>query len=217
MQNAVWRTGFMLVLWLVVGLVPANAQYFGRNKVTYDDFDFRVLESEHFEMYYYPEEERATRDAARMAERWYTRHTRTFVHTFGEKKPLVLYANDADFQQTNIVQRVSQGTGGLTEPRRERVVMPFTGSYGEFNHVLGHELVHSFQYDLALNSDSAGFQLQQMPLWFIEGMAEYLSVGRQDPHTAMWMRDAALRNDLPSFQDLSNAREYFPTASARRL
>ncbi len=210
MQNAVWRTGFMLVLWLVVGLVPAHAQYFGRNKVTYDDFDFRVLESEHFEMYYYPEEERATRDAARMAERWYTRHTRTFVHTFGEKKPLVLYANDADFQQTNIVRRVSQGTGGLTEPRRERVVMPFTGSYGEFNHVLGHELVHSFQYDLALNSDSAGFQLQQMPLWFIEGMAEYLSVGRQDPHTAMWMRDAALRNDLPSFQDLSNSREYFP-------
>jgi len=202
--------GLVLAIAFGFGAQPAEAQYFGRNKVTYDDFDFRVLETEHFEIYFYDEEEQAARDAARMAERWYTRHTRTFVHTFDEKKPLVFYANDADFQQTNIVRQVSQGTGGLTEPRRERVVMPFTGSYGEFDHVLGHELVHSFQFDLALNSDSAQIRMQQLPLWFVEGMAEYLSVGRKDPHTAMWMRDAALRDDLPSFEQLSNAREYFP-------
>ena len=30
----------------------------------------------------------------------------------------------------------------------------------------------------------------RLPLWLIEGMAEYLSVGPQDTHTAMWMRDA---------------------------
>lgn len=209
MRRSSWCVGLWLAVWLVTGLLPAHAQYFGRNKVTYDDFDFRVLETEHFEIYYYPEEEQAVRDAARMAERWYTRHTQTFVHSF-DSKPLVFYANDADFQQTNIVQQVSQGTGGLTEPRRERVVMPFTGSYGEFDHVLGHELVHSFQFDLALNTDSARIQLQRMPLWFIEGMAEYLSLGRDHPHTAMWMRDAVLNDNMPSFKDLNNPREYFP-------
>ena len=196
---------------LVAWAPPAQAQYFGKNKVQYDAFDFRTLETEHFVFYFYPEEERAVRDAARMAERWYERHTEVFLHRFDEKKPIIFYANDADFQQTNVTQApLGPGTGGFTEPLQERVVMPFTTSYGETDHVLGHELVHSFQYDLALNQDSLGLNLQALPTWLIEGMAEYLSVGREDTHTALWMRDAVRRDDMPSFEALANPREYFP-------
>ncbi|PSQ89098.1 MAG: hypothetical protein BRD30_06020, partial [Bacteroidetes bacterium QH_2_63_10] len=146
-----------------------------------------------------------------MAERWYDRHTEVFLHQFDEKKPIIFYANDADFQQTNVTQApLGPGTGGFTEPLRERVVMPLSPSYGETSHVLGHELVHSFQFDLGLNQDSLRIQLQNLPAWLIEGMAEYLSVGRKDSHTAMWMRDAVRRDDMPSFKDLANPREYFP-------
>ncbi len=93
--------------------------------------------------------------------------------------------------------------------------MPLTGVYGETDHVLGHELVHSFQYDIALSEDGTEgevkFDLRPLPLWFIEGTAEYLSVGRQDAHTAMWLRDAALRDDLPTLKDLTNKpHKYFP-------
>jgi Tol biopolymer transport system component len=200
----------VLVLALIVGAVPASAQYFGQNKVQYDDFDFQVLKTEHFDIYYYPEAEQAAHDAARMAERWYGRHTQTFLHRFDEKKPIILYANDADFQQTNVTKgSISPGTGGFTEPIRERVVMPLTGSYGSTDHVLGHELVHSFQFDLALNQQQ-GLDLRQIPLWLVEGMAEYLTVGRHDPHTAMWMRDAVLNDDIPTIKDLRNPNDYFP-------
>jgi len=195
----------------VAGTAPdAHAQYFGQNKVQYDEFDFQTLETEHFVFYFYPAEERAVRDAARMAERWYDRHTQIFLHQFDEKKPVILYANDADFQQTNVTnQPLGPGTGGFTEPARERVVMPLSASYGETSHVLGHELVHSFQYDLALNGETP-IQLQRLPLWLIEGTAEYLSLGRTDPHTAMWMRDAVLHDNMPTFGELANPREYFP-------
>ena len=54
---------------LVATAGPAEAQYFGRNKVRYDHLDFRVLKTDHFDIYYYPEEEEATRHAARMAAR----------------------------------------------------------------------------------------------------------------------------------------------------
>jgi len=190
---------------------PADGQYFGRNKVQYDDFSFRTLETEHFIFHFYPAEEQAVRDAARMAERWYDRHTQVFSHTFDEKKPIIFYANDADFQQTNVInQPISPGTGGFTEPRRERVVMPLSPSYAETNHVLGHELVHSFQYDKALNSEGSSFNLNRIPLWMTEGMAEYFSVGRSDTHTAMWMRDAVLHNNMPSYEDLRDYNEYFP-------
>jgi len=206
----VLRSLVLLGLSVLIAL-PVSAQYFGRNKVNYDQFDFRVIETEHFEIHYYPEAEVAVRDAARMAERWYERHTQTFLHRFTEKKPIILYANDADFQQTNVIEgTIGEGTGGFTESVRERVVMPLTGVYGSTDHVLGHELVHSFQYDLAFNQGGQNLNLRLIPLWLVEGMAEYLTIGRYDPHTAMWMRDAALRDDLPTVKDLNNPRAYFP-------
>jgi len=202
-----------LLLLLTSWSLSAWAQYFGRNKVQYESFNWRVLRTPHFEIYYYPEEEVAVRDAARMAERWYQRHSRTFLHEFGERKPIIFYADDADFHQTNAISgEIGEGTGGVTESIKERVIMPFTGIYRENDHVLGHELVHSFQYDIALNrSDSlTRFNLALLPLWLVEGMAEYLSLGRNDPHTAMWLRDAALRDDLPTIRQLTRDLRYFP-------
>lgn len=189
-----------------------QAQYFGRNKVQYNQFDFRSFQTKNFEFYLYPEEDEAVSDAARMAERWYSRHSRTFLREFTERKPIIFYANDADFQQTNAIGgSIGQGTGGVTESLKERVIMPLTGSYRDTDHVLGHELVHSFQYDIALSrEDSTRFAMQLLPLWLVEGMAEYFSVGRDDPHTAMWMRDAALRDDLPTIEKLSRDYRYFP-------
>jgi Tol biopolymer transport system component len=204
----------LLVLVIVAASVPlpATAQYFGRNKVQYDDFDFRFLETEHFQIYYYPEEEEAVRDAARMAERWYSRHARTYLREFREKKPVIFYANDADFHQTNVIGGfIGEGTGGVTEGLKQRVVMPLTGSYAETDHVLGHELVHSFQYDIAFSDrDTIRFNLGLLPLWMVEGTAEYLSVGRSDTHTAMWLRDAVRRDDLPTIDQLTRGQRYFP-------
>jgi hypothetical protein len=88
--------------------------------------------------------------------------------------------------------------------------MPFTGSYADFDHVLGHELVHVFQYKIAESSPGGLRSLNDIPLWLIEGMAEYLSVGRHDPNTAMWLRDALRRNDVPTVDQLTRDSRYFP-------
>ena len=205
--------GLLLILaGLFLSVTPAAAQYFGRNKVQYDDFDLQYCKTDHFEFYLYPEEEQAVKDASRMAERWYRRHSRTFLREFYKPKPIIFYANDADFQQTNAIGgSIGQGTGGVTESLKERVIMPLTGLYRETDHVLGHELVHSFQYDIGLSrTDSTRFALGLLPLWLVEGMAEYFSIGREDAHTAMWMRDAALRDDLPTIDQLTRDFRYFP-------
>ena len=44
---------------------PASAQYFGRNKVRYKKLDFQILKTEHFDIYYYPEERQGLEVAAR--------------------------------------------------------------------------------------------------------------------------------------------------------
>ena len=51
---------------LLFTAAPAHAQYFGRNKVQYERFDFRVLKTEHFDVHYYPAARGASvRDRAR--------------------------------------------------------------------------------------------------------------------------------------------------------
>ena len=192
---------------LLLALAPdAQAQYFGRNKVRYDSFDFKILETEHFDIYYYEGVEQASRDVARMAERWYDRLSAILGHEFDERKSIILYADDADFRQTNITN-IGQGTQGVTEGLRQRVVLPVAGSYAETDHVLGHELVHQFQYDIAQSSGRFA-QFVRLPLFLIEGLAEYLSVGREDALTSMWMRDAVLRDDFPSITQLQRTGGY---------
>ncbi len=197
----------LLVAALLAALAPAaQAQYFGRNKVRYDDFDFRVLETEHFDIYFYEGMGQASRDVARMAERWYDRLSGILGHEFDERKSIILYADDADFRQTNITD-IGEGTQGVTEGARQRVVLPMAGTYAETNHVLGHELVHQFQYDMAQRAGRFA-QFVRLPLFVIEGMAEYYSVGREDALTAMWMRDAVLRDDFPTIGELQRSGRY---------
>ncbi len=189
----------------------ASAEYFGRNKVTWEQFDFEVVHTEHFDIYHYPESGASVHDFARMAERWYARHSALLDHEFTERKPIVLYADDTDFQQTNVIAgSIGQGTGGVTESFKNRIVMPLTASYAETDHVLGHELVHVFQYDMIERATGRLQGLRNIPLWFVEGMSEYLSVGAVDAHTALWLRDAVLRDELPDLRDLARDPRYFP-------
>ncbi|HXV64046.1 MAG TPA: basic secretory protein-like protein [Vicinamibacteria bacterium] len=190
--------------------VPASGQYFGRNKAQYEDFDFEILRTEHFDIYFYPEEEEAARIAGQMAERWYERLSIVLDHELRGSQPLIIYAAHPHFQQTNVISGLpGVGTGGVTESLKRRIVMPFAGPLRETDHVLGHELVHAFQYDITAQSRSASSSALRFPLWFMEGMAEYLSLGPVDVQTAVWLRDAAMREDLPTVGDL-NDPSYFP-------
>jgi hypothetical protein len=143
-----------------------------------------------------------------MSERWYERYARIFQHEFKERKPLILYADHADFEQTNVLeQQIDEATGGVTESLKNRVILPLTDTYQETDHVLGHELVHAFQYDIAGSRGAqGGGAMARLPLWLVEGMAEYLSLGRESPLTAMWLRDAVLRNDFPTIAKRSGWR-----------
>ncbi len=201
---------------LAVQVGEARAQYFGRNQVQYETFDFEVLESEHFDVFYYEEENDAAVQAARMAERWYARISRLLDHSFQGKQPFILYANHPHFRQTTaLLSRPGEGTGGVTEPLKRRIVLPMAGPLKETDHVIGHELVHGFQYDMTGISPRSPLTgtpaISSLPLWLVEGMAEYLSVGGRSSLTAMWMRDAMLRErELPTVRQLANSRTYFP-------
>ena len=119
---------FMAAVTLAAVSVPAEAQYFGRNKVRYRTFKFQVLKTAHFDIYYYPEEKVAVEMAGQMAERWYARLSKVLNHELRARQPVILYASHPDFEQTNALEgEMGEGTGGVTEILKRRVVLPMAG------------------------------------------------------------------------------------------
>lgn len=192
----------------------AQAQYFGQNKMRYKKLNFEVKETPHFEMYSYLKNDSVTKWLAREAEVWYGMHQQVFQDTFLRKNPIIIYNNHPEFQQTTAISgEISVGTGGVTEAFKQRVVMPLMQINQQTRHVLGHEMVHAFQYRALMEGgDTTRLEsVANIPLWMVEGMAEYLSIGKKDAFTAMWMRDAYARNDIPSLKKLTEqSYNYFP-------
>ena len=207
---------FLTGLACVALSTTASAQYFGQNKVQYRSFNWQIIQTEHFDVYFYPVEREAALDVARIAERSYARLSRILHHNFIERKPILLYASYSEFQETNALggESPDEGTEGVTEFFKHRMVIPFTGDYEGMEHVIQHEMTHQFQYDV-YSGGHPGAGIQTMvavnpPGWFMEGMAEYLSLGPLDPATAMALRDAALQGHLPTIEDMTDNPNIFP-------
>ena len=127
----------------------------------------------------------------------------------------MLFASRADFGQNNVTGDLGEGTGGVTDASRQRIMLPFTGDYAGLQHVLTHEMVHQFQYDIfshgRAGEDLGTLERVNPPLWFMEGMAEYLSLGPNHTLTTMWIRDAVVNGNLPSIKQMTDQPDkYFP-------
>lgn len=201
------------ILLFIVFLSPGlRAQYFGQNKVNYEQFHFMKNKTNHFDIYNYLGNDTMVQRLSNQAEKWYLRHNAIFGDTIASN-PLIFYNNKADFKQTNVISgNIGVGTGGVTEGLKRRVILPMMNSNKETDHVLGHEMVHVFQYYMFQSEDSISYQnLQNVPLWLVEGLAEYLSIGVSDNQTAMWMRDAVIQDDVPTIKDMTRRPDkYFP-------
>lgn len=204
----------LMFIFLMCVRLEVSAQYFGQNKMRYQTLNFQVYETPHFNLHYYLENDSMIRWFAKEAEVWYELHQQVFRDTFVRKNPIILYSNHPEFQQTTTIQgEIGVGTGGVTEAFKTRVVMPVMQINHQTRHVLGHELVHAFQYRILIEGgDSTRLEnIGNIPLWMVEGMAEYFSIGKKDAFTAMWMRDTYLSNSLPSLRDMTeNMNRYNP-------
>jgi hypothetical protein len=205
----IFLTPFLFLIF--ISIYPLKAQYFGQNKPAYKVFHFKVYKTPHFEIYHYLKNDSVLNKIAQLSEQWHSIHQSIFKDTLSGN-PFLLYSNHADFQQTTAVSGdIDVGTGGVTEALKNRIILPVAPSYAQTDHVLGHEMVHAFQYHLLLSGDSGSLNnLRFLPLWMVEGMAEYFSLGSMDGNTAMWMRDAIANNDFPTLEQMTMSYKYFP-------
>jgi hypothetical protein len=205
MRRAGWRG--VLVTALLPSVAAAQFGSFGQNKIQYRGFDWHALRGEHVDLYYYPEEQELARVALAYAEESYGVLEQRFNHHPHRRIPLIIYASHSDFEQTNVLPFVPpEGLLGVTEFTKQRVALPFTGSYFDFRHTLRHELVHVFQLSLTTQAFERYPRMHHVdaPLWWTEGLAEYFSAG-EDSRGEMILRDLTVSGRLPALRELTYA------------
>ena len=197
-----------LVAFTAASVLPAAAQSFGRNKIQYDGFDWHVLRTEHFEVYYYPEAEDLARIGAETAEEAYDELETRFDFSLTRPVPIVFYATNLHFKQTNTTPGfIPDGVGGFFEFLKGRVVIPADGNLHRFRRVIRHELVHVFTFNKLARvlRDHRERVDRVLPLWFTEGLAEYWS-GEPDFQHEMILRDAVASNFFVPLSDFDRIR-----------
>ena len=199
-------TRMLAVAGLLAASAPLSAQfyYFGRNKVQWTDFEWHVLKTEHFEIYYYPEMENLARRGAAFAEEAYHELEQRFNQNVLQPIPLIFYSSHLHFEQTNTAPGfIPEGVGGFFEFLKGRVVIPSDGSTAQFRRVIRHELVHVFMHSKIARViiDHRQPQDRTPPLWFSEGLAEYWS-SDWDTQAEMVMRDAVVNNYVVPLTDM---------------
>jgi Tol biopolymer transport system component len=203
---------FLVAVCLVPSLALSQYSIFGKNKVQYRKFDYYYIQSDHFDVYFTEGGEYLADFTADVAESALVSISKDFRYQITNRIPIVVYASHNDFQQTNVVQEyLEEGVGGVTELFKNRIVVPFDGSYGQFRHVIHHELVHAVINDMfyggSIQSIITNNIRLQLPLWFNEGIAEYESL-RWDANSDMYMRDATISNNLPPIDYLNGYFAY---------
>jgi len=186
---------------------------FGKNRVQYETFDWRIIQSEHFDIYYYDSRNYYLAEfTAYSLEAAYIQLKTDFRHEINDRIKVIIYDSHSDFSQTNVVQLPvnAQGIGGVTDMFKNRITIPYMADYSDFRRVLHHELVHAVINDMYYGGNinillSEGRRI--FPLWFEEGLAEYTALG-WDTETDMFMRDAVINTYLPPIQFLSGYFAY---------
>ena len=195
---------FILLVFICTQLISQVFSGFGRNKIQYNNFEWNILKTEHFDIYYYDEMETLAKQGAFFAEESYRLIEKEFNYTVKRRIPLIFYSTHIHFQETNITPGfIPEGVGGFFEFLKGRVVIPGNGNINQFKKVIRHELVHVFMHSKVrwINKQHGRYGGLNPPLWFTEGLADYYS-SEWSADGEMIMKDAVLYNRLPRLNQM---------------
>jgi Tol biopolymer transport system component len=198
------KVGLLTLAFLLFSAPAFGQYYFGKNKVQYTNFGWQVLTTDHFNVYFYPEEKEISEIAANYAEESYRFLENKLNHHLPNKLPLVIYSSANYFEQTNVTPALlPENVAGFTEYFKGRMVIPFDGSYFRFRRVIRHELTHAFimQKLPYVMKEHKKYNFMGLPLWFEEGLAEHWS-GEWDSEADMMMRDMVISGKFIKLEDI---------------
>jgi len=202
-----------ICVFLITLFVYSAESQFGKNKVQYQDFNWKFIQGKHFDVYYYDSTYNLAVFTALKAEQALQKIENALNYKMSQRVSIIVYNSHNEFQQTNVIESyLPEGVGGVTELYKNRGVLPYMGNMSQFRHVIHHELVHAVLNDMfyggTIQTAISTGNMVNIPIWMNEGLAEYLSIGGLDVHTDMFMRDVSLSESLTDLRSMDNYYAY---------
>ncbi len=193
-----------LMMLLLLGACAPALMARGKNKIPYEDFDWKVYHSQHFKIYYYENEANLLPTVVDMSEAAYRQVSEKLQHELNFKVPLIFFKTHEEFELTNIFPGfIPRAVGAFAEPFQSRMVLPFDQEPEKNYSLITHELTHIFQYDMFYNNRISAIVRANAPTWFIEGMASYVA-DDEDNLDRMVLRDAAISSNFASLGNFNS-------------
>jgi len=193
---------FLLIILLIISNLSATN--FGKNKVQKEKIEWQKIETLHFDIYVPKGNDDFAKIVSLISEEAYFKIKKDLQKPLKNRVPIVFYQSHQNFETTNIIAPIlSEGVGGFTESMRNRVAIPFDGSYKKIEEIIIHELTHAFTNGI---EKSTFLSNRNFPFWFAEGFPEFEAIEGQNTYNNMFVIDK-LYNDV--WQNLSEFGGYF--------
>lgn len=178
---------------------PSQEQ-FGKNRVQYQRFEWKILKTTNFEIYHYGAGTPLATLAAQYAESEVDRITEALSYTPYNRIKIFLYNSPQELLQSNIGMANSPD---LSETElnlaKSRLEIAFSGDQVSFRKQLIKEITRLFVYDMlyggSLKDALQSSLLLSLPDWFMSGIAAYIADG-WSPELDDYMRDAIVNHPM---------------------
>jgi len=199
LRTAGFLPAIALSLFLPVSLFAS-----GPNKVIAHSLQWKIARTAHFDIHFTRDSAPWVPFAAKTAEAAYDRLTRALGVVPSERTSLFLFPNHNIFEENNIAD-VDEGTGGVTEAFKNRIIVFSDGTRSWMEDVITHEFSHVLQFEILYGGFWKSARLLKSPLyplWVMEGEAEWGTGEMDRVQEDLVLRDAALDGTLPSLFEL---------------
>jgi hypothetical protein len=155
---------------------------FGQNRIQYKNFDWKLIATPNFDVYYYEGGKELAQAAAYYAESEFDRITNIIGYSPYTKTKLIVYNSIPDFQQTNIgVPYERYVIGGQTSFIKSRAMVAFNGTHAQFKKDISFRLAYNLTYEMiygnSLKDIIQSSYFLSLPEWYISGVASHIAYG----------------------------------------
>ena len=197
------KNKYILLLSLLLGgLSVATAQNypslerFGKNRIQYRVFEWKIIRTSNFEIYYYQDGSQLANLTAQYAESEFDRITELLGYTPYNRVKIFLFNSPAELTQSNIGLNAQSGLNSREQNlSKSRIELAFTGDQISFRRQIVHDVAMLFVYDMlyggSLKDALQSSLLLTLPDWFMPGIASYIADGNS-LELDDYMRDVSL-------------------------
>ncbi|MEF3279496.1 MAG: hypothetical protein K6357_00810 [Elusimicrobiota bacterium] len=182
----------------IITILLFSQVLFSQTQIIVKKFDWKIYKTEHFDIYYYKDSEKLLDYASYLLEKAYEKGKKEFNPLLEKRIPFFLFASQNDIQQNSIIE-LGDGTGGVTEPYKDRFMAYSDGSKMWLRDVIFHEFGHEIQFSILVDSWWESPRILKTilyPLWMMEGMSENMTGDWDLAMEDMYVRDAVVDGKL---------------------